>query len=202
MLPSQEEDSRKLLFNTLLRILRFQASKWQSQGLNIAVLKGSSSRYTTLPSGLFLEGDFHDNLGGIVLILCFSKEPIVILPNFILSPLSRESTLPGGPPSRIFPACFVALFLILWPPEHPLGHGAGRLGISPEPPCQGQYLEGDAPDGMLTVEASQEMPLVSRLHTEASVLAERVPESENYCSFFFPLKTLQEFENQLSERNA
>lgn len=52
MLPSQEEDSRKLLFNTLLRILRFQASKWQSQGLSIAILKGSIITPAELVKGI------------------------------------------------------------------------------------------------------------------------------------------------------
>lgn len=54
------------------------------------LLRGSSSRYSTLLSGLFLEGNLQGYLGDVGFILYFSTELVIVLPHFIPSPLSRQ----------------------------------------------------------------------------------------------------------------
>lgn len=111
-----------------LQVPQSGSGRARGQGMDMELLKGSSSYYATLPSGLFLEGGVQGSLGGIGLTIYFSRELVIIFPNFIPSPLSTELTLPCGPALGIFLPCFGALIPIL-------AGGAGRLGVSLGPPC-------------------------------------------------------------------
>ena len=140
------------------------------------LLKGPATHCTTLPSGLFLEGTLSWCFGWPCTYSVFSWWASNYPPKLHPVCSFQTANFPCGPASGMFRACFVALIPILWPPEHPLGHWAGRLGVDLQPPCQGQHSENDAPEGVLTAGASPDMPPCSKPHTEASVSAGRAPE--------------------------
>lgn len=96
-----------------LQIPQSGSGRARGQGVDMELLKGSSSYYATLPSGLFLEGGLQGSLGGLGFTVYFSRELEIIPPNFIPSPLSTGLTLPCGPALGIFLPCFGALIPIL-----------------------------------------------------------------------------------------